>query len=72
MLRPAGARCGSGLFGRGGHGTLALPAVAHAVPGWVMRRIGQYRDVLSRDGTRIAEKMDFEVTEAPQCGSGRS
>jgi hypothetical protein len=36
------------------------------------QRIGQYMDVLSRDGTRITEKLDFEVTRSAQCGSGRS
>jgi hypothetical protein len=34
--------------------------------------IGQYMDVLSRDGTRITEKLDFEVTRSAQFGSGRS
>jgi hypothetical protein len=36
------------------------------------QRIGQYMDVLSRDGTRITEKLDFEVTRSAQCRSGRS
>jgi hypothetical protein len=36
------------------------------------QRIGQYMDAVSRDGTSITEKLDFEVTRAPQCGSGRS
>jgi hypothetical protein len=36
------------------------------------QRIGQCMDVLSRDGTRITEKLDFEVTRSAAARSGRS
>ena len=32
-----------------------------AVPGWVVRRIGQCMDAFGRDGTRITRDLDFEV-----------
>jgi len=32
-----------------------------AVPGWVMRRIGQCMDAFGRDGTRITQNLEFEV-----------
>jgi hypothetical protein len=32
-----------------------------AVPGWVMRRIGQCMDAFGRDGARITQELDFEV-----------
>ena len=35
-----------------------------AVPGWVMRRIGQCMDASGRDGTRIVQDLDFEVASS--------
>lgn len=36
------------------------------------QRIGQYMDALSRDGTRITEKLDFEVTRSAAVREHRS
>ena len=35
-----------------------------AVPGWVMRRIGQYVDAFGRAGSRITQDLDLEVARS--------